>query len=249
MLWPVRVVRATSIATLRLGKLPLSLRRGQSKGLHQDPYKKAEQKNEALIYDCVRLVADVGEYCATRVGVSASNNSESRQLAHSSFPTPLFLSISNNHVPHRQRHHPRARGPSGGAPPPAPFNAGPVRQSRDRHLKYSHSSATLSIYGTLTLVGNPAGYPFFPKDVPKFVSEVAAIRTDLREYVDPATRADPEKKALFGAAKEVSNLTVHIGVSAFFSLGLFRRRGFRRRIPLKGLQVIWALTKPSRCVD
>ncbi|KAL8292255.1 hypothetical protein RQP46_001721 [Phenoliferia psychrophenolica] len=56
------------------------------------------------------------------------------------------------------------------------------------------------------------GYPSYPVP-PKFVSEVSKIRTDLRKtpYVDPATRADPEKRALFGAAKEVRDLTVHIG--------------------------------------
>lgn len=56
------------------------------------------------------------------------------------------------------------------------------------------------------------GYPYFPPK-PEFVHEVAGIRQHLREYVDPGTRADPEKKALFGAAKEVKNLTTHIGVS------------------------------------
>ena len=55
------------------------------------------------------------------------------------------------------------------------------------------------------------GYPYYPPK-PKFVQDVEAIRTNLREYVDPGTRADPEKKALFGAAKEVRNLTINIGV-------------------------------------
>lgn len=32
-----------------------------------------------------------------------------------------------------------------------------------------------------------------------------------RVHIDPGTRADPEKKALFGAAKEVIHLTKHIG--------------------------------------
>ncbi|KAI5475974.1 hypothetical protein MNV49_000533 [Pseudohyphozyma bogoriensis] len=54
------------------------------------------------------------------------------------------------------------------------------------------------------------GYPYYPP-APKFVSDVAKLRTNIREYVDPATRADPEKKALFSAAKSVRNLTVHIG--------------------------------------
>ncbi|RXK36037.1 hypothetical protein M231_06685 [Tremella mesenterica] len=54
------------------------------------------------------------------------------------------------------------------------------------------------------------GYPYHPPK-PDFVQDVKKIRTDLREYQDPALRADPEKKALFGAAKEVKNLTSHIG--------------------------------------
>jgi len=40
---------------------------------------------------------------------------------------------------------------------------------------------------------------------------VYAIRDYDREYTDAGTRADPEKKALFGAAKEVKHLTSHIG--------------------------------------
>lgn len=80
------------------------------------------------------------------------------------------------------------------------------------------SKPTMSSHGSrtqlLTIPLRSDGYPFYPK-APKFVSEVTAIRTDLRDYVDPATRADPEKKALFGAAKSVKNLTVHIGVSHF----------------------------------
>ncbi|WWC90248.1 uncharacterized protein L201_005181 [Kwoniella dendrophila CBS 6074] len=54
------------------------------------------------------------------------------------------------------------------------------------------------------------GYPYFPPK-PEFFQEVSKIREDLREYKDPALRADKEKKALFGAAKEVKNLTKWIG--------------------------------------
>lgn len=59
------------------------------------------------------------------------------------------------------------------------------------------------------------GYPYYPPK-PEFVEDVKKIRDEesLRAYVDPGTRADPEKKALFGAAKEVRDLTTHIGVSA-----------------------------------
>jgi hypothetical protein len=61
---------------------------------------------------------------------------------------------------------------------------------------------------------------------------VAKIRTQLRDYVDPASRADPEKKALFGAASKVINLTVHIGVcldppSFIFSRGTYYSRFFK----------------------
>ncbi|ORY25433.1 hypothetical protein BCR39DRAFT_580176 [Naematelia encephala] len=55
------------------------------------------------------------------------------------------------------------------------------------------------------------GYPFVPKHAPEFVSEVYEIRKELRQYVDPATRADPQKRALFGAAKEVRHIGVHLG--------------------------------------
>ncbi|KAJ7471176.1 hypothetical protein B0H11DRAFT_2433749, partial [Mycena galericulata] len=54
------------------------------------------------------------------------------------------------------------------------------------------------------------GYPYLPNK-PEFVQDVEKLQTNLRDYVDPGTRADPEKKALFGAAKEVRNLSIHIG--------------------------------------
>ncbi|KAH3671474.1 hypothetical protein OGAPHI_000176 [Ogataea philodendri] len=57
------------------------------------------------------------------------------------------------------------------------------------------------------------GYPWRPDKakIPVFVDEAAAIRDDDYEYIERAKNADPEKKALFGAAKEVINLTNHIG--------------------------------------
>lgn len=55
-----------------------------------------------------------------------------------------------------------------------------------------------------------AGYPYRPSR-PLFVDDVYNIRNYDREYIDPATRADPEKKALLSAAKEVIDLTKHIG--------------------------------------
>ncbi|CUM67333.1 uncharacterized protein PRCAT00005026001 [Priceomyces carsonii] len=57
------------------------------------------------------------------------------------------------------------------------------------------------------------GYPIVPKyeDIPKFVDEAHAIRNQEYPYIERGKNADPEKKALFGAAKEVINLTKHVG--------------------------------------
>lgn len=54
------------------------------------------------------------------------------------------------------------------------------------------------------------GYPYRPA-VPLYLDDVVKIRDYDREYVDPGSRADPEKKALLSAAKEVIHLTAHIG--------------------------------------
>lgn len=54
------------------------------------------------------------------------------------------------------------------------------------------------------------GYPYRPAK-PLFLDDVYKIRDYDREHVDPGSRADPEKKSLFGAAKEVIDLTAHIG--------------------------------------
>ncbi|KAK6822568.1 hypothetical protein PG987_014113 [Apiospora arundinis] len=53
-------------------------------------------------------------------------------------------------------------------------------------------------------------YPEHPKKV-LYLQDVYKLRGEDREYIDPASRADPEKKALFSAAKEVKDVTVHIG--------------------------------------
>ncbi|KAG7926958.1 hypothetical protein KL925_003243 [Ogataea polymorpha] len=57
------------------------------------------------------------------------------------------------------------------------------------------------------------GYPSRPDKslIPVYVDEAAAIRDDDYEYIERAKNADPEKKALLGAAKEVIHLTKHIG--------------------------------------
>jgi hypothetical protein len=47
------------------------------------------------------------------------------------------------------------------------------------------------------------GYPYRPAK-PLYVQDVYKIRDYDREYVDAGSRADPEKRALLSAAKEVS---------------------------------------------
>lgn len=54
------------------------------------------------------------------------------------------------------------------------------------------------------------GYPYRPSR-PLYLDDVYKIRDHDRAHVDPGTRADPEKKALLSAAKEVIHLTRHIG--------------------------------------
>jgi hypothetical protein len=54
------------------------------------------------------------------------------------------------------------------------------------------------------------GYPYRPAK-PLYLDDVYRIRDYDREHIDPGARADREKKALFGAAKEVIHLTSHIG--------------------------------------
>lgn len=57
------------------------------------------------------------------------------------------------------------------------------------------------------------GYPEIPpsENIPIYVDEVLKIRSFETPYDDRAKNADPEKKALFGAAKEVIHLTKNIG--------------------------------------
>lgn len=55
-----------------------------------------------------------------------------------------------------------------------------------------------------------SGYPYRPSR-PLYLDDVYEIRNYDRPYVDPGTRADPEKKSLLSAAKEVIHLTGHIG--------------------------------------
>jgi hypothetical protein len=54
------------------------------------------------------------------------------------------------------------------------------------------------------------GYPYRPSR-PLYLDDVYKVRNEDRLHVDPGSRADPEKKALLSAAKEVIPLTRHIG--------------------------------------
>lgn len=54
------------------------------------------------------------------------------------------------------------------------------------------------------------GYPYRPAR-PLYLDDVYSIRDYDRPHVDAGSRADPEKKALLSAAKEVINLTKRIG--------------------------------------
>lgn len=54
------------------------------------------------------------------------------------------------------------------------------------------------------------GYPYRPAK-PLYLDDAYNIRNYERSHVDPGSRADPEKKALLSAAKEVRHLTGHIG--------------------------------------
>ena len=54
------------------------------------------------------------------------------------------------------------------------------------------------------------GYPERPAK-PLFLDDAYSIRNEDREHIEAGTRADKSKSALFSAAKEVIDLTRHIG--------------------------------------
>lgn len=54
------------------------------------------------------------------------------------------------------------------------------------------------------------GYPYRPAK-PLYLQDVQKIRDYHREHIDPGARADPSKRALLSAAKQVIDLTAHIG--------------------------------------
>lgn len=55
-----------------------------------------------------------------------------------------------------------------------------------------------------------SGYPLLPTDF-EYIQDARAKGDQVHPYSDAGLRADPEKRALFGAAKEVNHLTSHIG--------------------------------------
>ncbi len=55
------------------------------------------------------------------------------------------------------------------------------------------------------------GYPVRKDKVPIFLDEALEIRNEPFEYEDRGKNADPEKKALFGAAEKIVHLTKYIG--------------------------------------
>ena len=55
-----------------------------------------------------------------------------------------------------------------------------------------------------------ATYPHWPQR-PTDLQIASSVRSSDRKHQDPGLRADKDKKALFGAAKEVINLSPHLG--------------------------------------
>lgn len=57
------------------------------------------------------------------------------------------------------------------------------------------------------------GYPVIldPKSIPRFIHEAYEIRNEVFPYIERAIKADPHKRALLSAAKEVQHLTKHLG--------------------------------------
>jgi hypothetical protein len=54
------------------------------------------------------------------------------------------------------------------------------------------------------------GYPLLPTDF-EYLQDAVAKGDQVHEYNDAGLRADPEKKAVFGAAKAVNHLSSHVG--------------------------------------
>ncbi|ODQ80899.1 hypothetical protein BABINDRAFT_118021 [Babjeviella inositovora NRRL Y-12698] len=77
------------------------------------------------------------------------------------------------------------------------------------HLLPAPTLARYKKYGIDTSKGYPEAPP--QSEIPTFVDEAYAVRSEGFLYVERGKNADPEKKALFGAATEVRHLTKHIG--------------------------------------
>lgn len=117
-------------------------------------------------------------------------------------------SIYNNGAPrcNRPRNH-RPRPAQEGQPQPARSNQGKTRESRHRLQPRLPSPFGKYLILLATLLTAPQYRPARPL----YLQDVYAIRDHDREYTDAGTRADKNKVALFSAAREVKNLTAHIG--------------------------------------
>ena len=87
------------------------------------------------------------------------------------------------------------------------FNPG-FKDSFDANEVPVHTRNRLTKYG----IDLSKGYPERPGNIPHFLDEGYAIRdTPNPNYVERGKNADPEKKALFAAVKEIRQLTPQVG--------------------------------------
>lgn len=86
-------------------------------------------------------------------------------------------------------------------PKPSPNNVNAVKhlpkQTRSRFQRHG--------------VDLSKGYPEYPENPPFYLDEGYAIRGEPWTHIERGKNADPDKKALFDAAKEVKHLTKYIG--------------------------------------
>lgn len=82
-------------------------------------------------------------------------------------------------------------------------------ESHDSQIKYlpANARSRFERHG----VDLSKGYPEWPEQTPLFLEDGYSIRSEPWEHVERGKAADPEKKALFSAAKEVKHLTKYIG--------------------------------------
>ncbi|GMM33482.1 hypothetical protein DASC09_008070 [Saccharomycopsis crataegensis] len=87
------------------------------------------------------------------------------------------------------------------------YNPG-FQDSYPRESVPEHTRNRLEKYG----IDLSRGYPERPENIPYYLDEGYAVRNRPNpNYVERGKNADPEKKALFSAAKEVKNLSTFIG--------------------------------------